>query len=336
MRLVLLLILLISISTFAQKNVLIEVFTNSHCPVCVNAHNTLSDFYDNTTLDDRFIEINYHMSFPYSDDPLNLHNQEDSEWKNNQYGPFSYTPVIFFDGEKQPANSYDQWESVLLNKLEVQNEIEIGLLGLDISSMLGFDVTVRNLLDIEFNNLKLNMVIIEDIEYTGRNGISEHHGVMRQIVNKSQENFSLTPDGSKNFEYNTNYKSEWIKENISLVVFVQDENNNVLQVASTGYSDFLFTGVEDDFLPATFGLNQNYPNPFNPATTIEYSIPEVTYVSLKVYDITGKQVAVLAEGLKSAGEYKETFNADNLSSGIYFYELRTGENIATKKMMLLK
>ncbi len=95
--------------------------------------------------------------------------------------------------------------------------------------------------------------------------------------------------------------------------------------------------------PADFQLYQNYPNPFNPVTTINFSIPTTSKVSLKVYDILGKEVAVLVDESKSPGTYSVKFNADKLSSGVYLYILEgtsasgeSGTFIQSKKLILLK
>ena len=85
-----------------------------------------------------------------------------------------------------------------------------------------------------------------------------------------------------------------------------------------------------------FVLNQNYPNPFNPNTTIKYSIPKAGIVSLKVFDVLGKEVAELVNETKSAGSYSVNFNAVNLPSGVYFYCLRAGSFSETRKLLLLK
>lgn len=89
-------------------------------------------------------------------------------------------------------------------------------------------------------------------------------------------------------------------------------------------------------LAADFNLSQNYPNPFNPTTNIQYSIPEQAHVTLKVYDVLGNEIAELVNEELSAGVYNRTFNAANLSSGIYFYTLRANNFTATKKLMLVK
>ena len=92
----------------------------------------------------------------------------------------------------------------------------------------------------------------------------------------------------------------------------------------------------DNNSPNGFALSQNYPNPFNPSTTINYSIPASSFVTLKVYDVLGNEVAKLVNDQKLAGSYQIMFNAVNLPSGIYFYRLQAGSFIETKKMILLK
>jgi hypothetical protein len=87
---------------------------------------------------------------------------------------------------------------------------------------------------------------------------------------------------------------------------------------------------------AEFTLSQNYPNPFNPTTTVRYEIPELSIVTLKIYDVLGKEVATLVNGEKPVGSYATEINASNLPSGIYFYRLQAGSFVETKKMLLVK
>jgi len=89
-------------------------------------------------------------------------------------------------------------------------------------------------------------------------------------------------------------------------------------------------------LPKNFSLSQNYPNPFNPTTNIEYTIPEASFVQLKVYDILGNEVAALVNEEQLAGTYRADFMADNLASGFYVAQLRAGDYSKTIKMTLLK
>jgi endo-1,4-beta-xylanase len=102
-------------------------------------------------------------------------------------------------------------------------------------------------------------------------------------------------------------------------------------------SGYIPTQVSDDQrVPIAFALGQNYPNPFNPSTQITYSIPSGGRVSLKVYDLLGKEVATLFDGVRQPGQFRATFNGAGLASGVYFYKLQTPQFTAMKKMLLVK
>ena len=139
-----------------------------------------------------------------------------------------------------------------------------------------------------------------------------------------------------------------------LAVDLPDSINNVIVLTYTPQNgeinaDFvplskMITAVEQEYpqLPERFVLYQNYPNPFNPTTTIKYKITSAGFVSLKIYDLLGREVAVLVNEFKNAGSYKINFNGrrttDNrqLSSGVYFYQLQTDKFVETKKLILLR
>jgi len=92
----------------------------------------------------------------------------------------------------------------------------------------------------------------------------------------------------------------------------------------------------NNIVPVEYGLQQNYPNPFNPSTNIQFSIPEQQLVQLKVYNVIGQEVATLVNDVMNQGNYSVAFNADNFSSGVYFYKLETGKFSEVKKMILAK
>lgn len=85
-----------------------------------------------------------------------------------------------------------------------------------------------------------------------------------------------------------------------------------------------------------FSLEQNYPNPFNPVTNINFSIPKSEFVSLRVFDMLGREVKSLVSQEMTAGQYNVDFDASGLSSGMYYYSLRAGDNVSVKKMVLVK
>ena len=105
-----------------------------------------------------------------------------------------------------------------------------------------------------------------------------------------------------------------------------------------GSNRYNITIVEEpnSFIPEKFSLSQNYPNPFNPVTKITWQSPVSAYQTLKVYDVLGNEVATLVNEYKNAGSYETDFNANKLSSGVYFYQLKAGDYLATKKMLLIK
>jgi hypothetical protein len=124
------------------------------------------------------------------------------------------------------------------------------------------------------------------------------------------------------------------------VAFTPDGKTGYV-IDATAKKVFVFTSgptaVKDK--PAqveSFGLKQNYPNPFNPSTMITYSLPQNMLARLTVTNILGQEVAVLTDGMMSAGSHSVSFNGSNLTSGIYFYHLQAGASSLTKKMMLIK
>jgi len=135
----------------------------------------------------------------------------------------------------------------------------------------------------------------------------------------------------------------------SYFLFLDDSNNIFIggDVADStnGWNFFalkinqnLGTNVEHQYIkiPVDYALNQNYPNPFNPTTKIVYQIPELSFVTIKIYDVLGNEMAVLVNEEKPSGTYEVEYNASSLPSGIYFYQLNAGSFIETKKMILIK
>ncbi|MFO7524437.1 MAG: T9SS type A sorting domain-containing protein [Ignavibacteriaceae bacterium] len=126
--------------------------------------------------------------------------------------------------------------------------------------------------------------------------------------------------------------------NTELMVLVDNGNNGTID--DTLYLQNQVTGIDNDqgslLSPNSYNLAQNHPNPFNPTTTIQYSIPQRSNVTLKVYDILGNEVATLVNEEKDRGVFLVTFNASGLVSGVYFYRIQAGSFVETKKMIILK
>ncbi|GBD86948.1 hypothetical protein BMS3Abin03_00873 [bacterium BMS3Abin03] len=147
---------------------------------------------------------------------------------------------------------------------------------------------------------------------------------------------------------------ELIKTEDSL--WIAQDNWVVLDIVPTNLIDLSFIGIEPFFIPGrkmeildnitavnketripvNYLIFQNYPNPFNPSTTIKYQVPERSFVTIKVFDVLGNEVATLINEEKPVGTYEVVFEAAGLSSGIYYYRLQAGNYIETKEMILLK
>jgi len=151
--------------------------------------------------------------------------------------------------------------------------------------------------------------------------------------------------------YETWFINHWVSDDAFIYIpELPRADSSYLQIFSpciNGYKFNLYyrtiTDVNENnnIKPNSFSLSQNYPNPFNPSTTIKYSIPSVAKqnfasVKLKVYDVLGEEVATLINKEQAPGSYEVNFDASKLTSGIYFYQLKAGNNIQVKKMILLK
>ncbi|MCJ7552312.1 MAG: T9SS type A sorting domain-containing protein, partial [Ignavibacteriaceae bacterium] len=152
-----------------------------------------------------------------------------------------------------------------------------------------------------------------------------------------------------------NSVGEWISDGLLTGLYFRIDSYQLTKTTESSVSGVLYfdelravkkivgtTGIEDSekLIPKDFVLYQNYPNPFNPVTIISYQLPVSSNVTLKVYDILGKEVAILVNEEKPMGSYEITWNASSaaggLPSGVYFYRLQAGSFVQTRKMILLK
>lgn len=147
-----------------------------------------------------------------------------------------------------------------------------------------------------------------------------------------------------NEQFSSNNSIRWVNSDfISLTLIAAIINGVAIDITDTlnHHIENNLTTIQpitagNSALPKMFRLNQNYPNPFNPGTVISYQIPNNNNIILKIYDINGKEVTTLVNEYKEAGEYKVTFNGNNVASGVYYYQIESGDFKATKKMFLVK
>jgi hypothetical protein len=123
------------------------------------------------------------------------------------------------------------------------------------------------------------------------------------------------------------------------VIGITGDQTNVTKSGFWEQAIDFVTSIEEmpnQVVPKEFRLEQNYPNPFNPSTTIQFAVPQQAIVSLKLFDLLGREIATLIEEDIKPGAYKLTFKSDGLPSGIYFYQFRSDGFVETKRLTLLK
>jgi Secretion system C-terminal sorting domain len=169
-----------------------------------------------------------------------------------------------------------------------------------------------------------------------------NNNILSQISNEDLKNGEMFPVNISGYNYN--YAANGAKAvKIELLL-----SNNI--PSKYTINDFFSTGsainllksknidisYQDNSIVSTYSLEQNYPNPFNPTTVINYQLPQDGYVTLKVYDILGREIVNLVNAYKTKGRYSVTFNASNLASGVYIYQLKSGDYSSNKKLILMK
>jgi hypothetical protein len=148
---------------------------------------------------------------------------------------------------------------------------------------------------------------------------------------------SILIGDAESWEVNTTYISGYDTLNVIIDLYNLIDDYDFLQRVLVQFGLIPPNYAENEFnLVVGFELLQNYPNPFNPTTTIKFQIPEISFVTIKVYDVLGNEIETLVNEERTAGSYEVEFNKIVLPSGIYFYRLQAASFVETKKMVLIK
>jgi hypothetical protein len=202
-----------------------------------------------------------------------------------------------------------------------------------------YDQTVSNLTsdynDLYYNNSYPNNCLVR-IGSTNYNTLSDWQAMGKDLNSITEMPHFVAPE---DLHIDVNFET-LIDSGATPIAGIDTDFDGETRNATTpdiGADEFLIVGVEDEItLPTEFALEQNYPNPFNPSTVISYQLPVSNDVTLKVFDILGNEIETLVNEEKSAGTYELTWNVASLPSGVYFYQLKAGDFIQTKKMLLIK
>ncbi len=325
--------------TFTRK-VLFEEATNASCGPCAANNPFLKAYIDSKG--DSIIAIKYHASFP-GFDPMYQHNIGQNVERYSAYYGMNAMPWLNVDGIIN-----DVWPFTLTNfnnafygRVGIPSPLLVTVTDQRIAGdSIRATVLVYKPAGLPAGNYKLRVMAIEKViiylSPPGSNGETVFEHVFRRAYPNTTGTDVNTSAGTQNFTFTYKILPEWKDTSMFTVAFVQNDNNK--EVLNVGKGSTNPTGINNTNaeIPAEFSLSQNYPNPFNPATNINFSLPEESFVTLKIYDMLGREKAMLINGKLQPGNYTADWNAFSAASGIYFYTLTAGEFHQTRKMMLIK
>lgn len=332
-------------STYSQapQKVLFQNWTSSTCGPCASNNPGLrlwiQDHWDNLTC------VAFHVNWPSpGNDPMYLYNPTQVQDWVTYFGVNSVPQGIMMGSQPYYIGSPFDWNgmSTRYNTLS-SSTTACGVTVTDTRIPPDSNravVTLTNYTTLPSGTYFLRVMVIEHwVIYTsppGTNGETIFENVFRKALPSSLGTYINTNAGTYTYEFRYKIDPVWKDTSIYTMAYVQnDANKSILNTARNG---MYFTGITPNTneIPNKIELGQNYPNPFNPTTNIKFDLPKDEFVTLKVYDLLGKEVRTIVEGMHKAGKYNVVVDIGDLSSGIYFYTLKTDNFIDTKKMSLLK
>ena len=222
--------------------------------------------------------------------------------------------------------------SIAGSTIAKDDTIEIPISGSNLCGAASADISTS------FNTSYLQFLDAKTTDYTSTFSLSRSEVTPGTLVIKLNNPYGLVSDSG------TLCEIRFVSKPVSGTTTVRfqqaklfTETKAEMPITKLQNAQITITSVRDrEQLPTSFSLKQNYPNPFNPSTKIEYSIPKMNLVTIKIYDILGRKIATLVDERKQPGEYNVTWNAEGVPSGVYFYRIVAGEFVETKKMVVVK
>lgn len=337
-----LLIFLINSALYSQapRRVLFEEVTSANCGPCASSNPILDGWLAvNPT---NTAAIKYHPNFG-SNDPMYTANPTQNTERVQYCGITAY-PTVNADGLLYDCCwpfSTTCFTSVLNQRIAVSTPLSISVTDERVSGDSIKSTIIINLSsDLPTGNYKLRVMAIEGLVHfsvaPGSNGETNFHDVFRWAYPNTSGVNAPTSAGTYTYVYTYKRLSNWVDTSIYTVAFVQNDVNK--EVINSGRGYYVATGINNNsnIIPDNYNLYQNYPNPFNPVTKINLDIPKSGYTSLKIYDVLGNLIYSLVDGSLNSGRYTYDFDGSDLSSGIYYYKLVSGNYTNVKKMTLIK
>lgn len=332
-----------NVTSSQSKKVLFEEFTNASCGPCAANNPALKAYIESKG--DTIVAVKYHTYFPGTDPMNSLNPTQVENRRTGYYSDVNAVPWLKGDGNCFPdiwPFSQTNFDNAFNTRKAITPAVTISVT----QSIIPGD-SIRAVINVNVpSNLpagtyKVRVMAAElVVQYAsppGTNGETVFEHVFRKGA-PDMTGLALNPNaGSYQFDVRYKIESAWILSQIVTLAIVQNDAASNKEVLNCNVSSPL-VGIQpqNSTLPDKYSLSQNYPNPFNPVTNINFSIPQNTFVKLRIYNALGKEAAVLVNENLEAGSYDYKFDASSLTSGIYFYTLETPNYTATKKMTLIK
>jgi hypothetical protein len=336
------LLFIVSSISFSQapRRMLFEEATSANCGPCASSNPILDGWLSaNPT---NTVAIKYHPNFG-SNDPMYSANPTQNTERVNYCGINAY-PTVNGDGLLYDCCwpfSASCFTSVLNQRIAVSTPVSISVTDVRVAGDSIKSTVVINLSsNLPNGTYKLRVMAVESKVHfatsPGTNGETDFYQVFRWAYPNTTGVNAPTTAGTYTYVYTYKRLSNWVDTSIFTVAFVQNDVNK--EVINSGRGYYIPTGISNNnsITPEKYYLSQNYPNPFNPVTKINFDIPKSGLTTLKVYDILGNLIYSLVDGHLNAGSYSYDFSGADISSGIYYYKLTSGDYTDVRKMTLIK
>jgi hypothetical protein len=321
--------------TTPREMVVLEIGTGTWCQFCPGSAMGAEDLVANGH---SVAVVEYHQGDNYQNPP--------GLDRIGYYGITGYPTAVFdgvekFVGGSQNQSMYPQYLPIYQDRIVINSAFTMDIFGENVGNEYTITVRINRQATIPYQNLKLHVALTEsDIPHNWF-GLDHLDWVERiMIPGSGGTDIDMISNEVLDVVLNFTFDNAWDIQHCELAAFIQNtDDKEILQGTKEMILDLVPVGIEDNMevtLPVETALKGNYPNPFNASTTIEYSLSEEQFVTIRLYDLLGREVSTLISGQLQAGDHSVTFDASDLSSGLYFYRMDTDKYSETRKMSLIK
>lgn len=321
-----------------RENVLLEIGTGTWCGYCPGAAMGADDLVENGH---SVAVLEYHNGDPYTTDETDA---------RNDYYAITGFPTAIFDGldsvvgGNHTQSMYPTYLPIYEELIPVKTNIEMGFQGELNNDGVLIRVNIVKLGRLLDNSLKLHVGVTESEMQVAWQGQTQLDFVVRDMVpDANGTDIDLVTNDNLSIDVTSALNPSWVNEHLEIVAFIQDPTSKIVYQAIKCKLDELAPLSNNDLSESIkpVKLYSNYPNPFNPTTNIKFAIDQASNVTLDIYNQKGQKVNTLVNGMREKGNHNVVWNGkdangNQVSSGIYYYQLRSNNQTVTKKMVLMK